>query len=289
MNGWRTVVLQEKTELTVKNNQLISTGKQEIRIPLEQLKQIMIQGQGSVMTAASMVAAAKEHVHIIVCGEKYTPVCEMVPIGQHYEASGAVMDQAKWRTERKDLIWKEIVELKLRNQLALLKEVHRDPPPRFREYMDSVEPGDKTNREALAARMYFSSLFGRGFRRHGKDDLNSKLNYGYTILCSAVSRILAMHGYHTGLGIHHCSRDNPVNLSCDLMEPFRPFVDKLVFESEDGQITWEMRKKLIALTEQECRLDGKSMTLEYALEMFCIDTLKAVRDGRDYLMEVSFG
>ena len=108
--------------------------------------------------------------------------------------------------------------------------------------------------------MYFSSLFGREFRRHAKDDINGKLNYGYTILCSAVSRILAMHGYHTGLGIHHCRRDNPVNLSCDLMEPFRPFVDRLVYESGEKQMTWEMRKKLISLTELECLIEEKRMT-----------------------------
>ena len=71
---------------------------------MEQIRQIMVHGQGSVITAASMVAAAREHVHILVCGEKHTPVCEMIPIGQHHEAAGAVMDQSEWREERKDLI-----------------------------------------------------------------------------------------------------------------------------------------------------------------------------------------
>lgn len=95
-----------------------------------------------------------------------------------------------------------------------------------------------------------------------------------------------MHGFHTGLGIHHCSRDNPVNLSCDLMEPFRPIVDRIVYESESRPLDWDLRKKLIALTDGTCRLDGKQQTVENAIEGYTLNVLNAVKNGIDQLMEV---
>lgn len=289
MSGWRTAVIQDKVKLTVRDRQLISEGQTETAVPLDQLRQVMIISDGSVLSASALLAAAQEHVHVVFCGSRHTPVCELIPLALHHEASGAVMDQAGWHESGKDIVWKVIVEMKLKNQSALLKLLQRDPPPRFAEYMRSVEPGDKTNREGLAARLYFPSLFGRDFRRHAKDHVNAKLNYGYTILCSCVSRVLGLHGYHTGLGIHHCSRDNPVNLSCDLREPFRPFVDKLVYESGEASLDWETRKQLIALPMEECFLDGKRMTLDTAVELFALDTLRAVKDGKESLPEVSLG
>lgn len=288
MNGWRTAVIQDRVKLSVKDQQLIVSGTYENCMPIDQLRQIMITSPTTTLTASAITMAAKGNIHVILCGEKHTPVCEIVPIGQHHEAAGAVIDQTEWIQERKNCIWKAIVELKLRNQLNLLRMLHRDPSPKFKDYMESVTPGDQTNREAVAARMYFDSLFGCEFRRHAADETNAKLNYGYTILNSAFSRILAMHGYHTGLGIHHCNRDNAVNLSCDLMEPFRPFVDKIVFESGEKILDWEMKKKFISLPATECHLDGNRMNMDNAIEIFALETLKAVKKGKETIPEVTF-
>ena len=288
MPGWRTVVINEKSNLSVKDAQLLAEGKNSVLIPLEQLRQIMVMSSSSTIEAGALASAASNHVHLLFCGEKYVPVCEVIPVGQHHEAAGAVMDQAEWKQERKDDIWKLIVEAKLRNQLSLLRDKQRLPPPQFMDYCACVEPGDKTNREAMAARLYFSSLFGREFRRHAVDTVNSKLNYGYTILCSAFSRVLAMHGFHTGLGIHHCSRDNPVNLSCDLMEPFRPLVDRLVFDSGEAELDWDMKKRFIGMPNLNCRLDGKSITVDEAIETFTLEVLWAVKHCGKELPEVSF-
>ena len=287
MQGWRTAVISEKSSLTVMDARLVVTGKQTSAIPLEQLRQVLVTSGTSLIDVRAMTEAASEHVHWIFCGEKYTPVCEVVPIGQHHEAAGAVIDQAEWKSERKDEIWKVIVEAKLRNQLSLLREKGKEPPPRFLEYGREVEPGDRTNREAMAARLYFTSLFGHEFRRGVPGSVNSKLNYGYTILCSAFTRTITVHGYHTGLGIHHCSRDNPVNLSSDLMEPFRPAVDRMVFESGDKELDWDLKKQFIALPYRSVVLDGKTTTLEEAIDVFTVKTLEAVKQGKSDIPEVA--
>lgn len=136
--------------------------------------------------------------------------------------------------------------------------------------------------------MYFRTLFGSQFKRHAADELNAKLNYGYTILCSAFTRCLAMHGYHTGLGIHHCSRDNPVNLSCDLMEVFRPFVDRVVFDSGDTPLDWDLKKRFIAILSDSCRVNGQQMQLDLAIEKFTLETLEAVKRESTEIPEVSY-
>ena len=117
---------------------------------------------------------------------------------------------------------------------------------------------------------------------------NAILNYGYTILCSAFTRILGLHGYHTGLGIHHFSRDNPVNLSCDMMEPFRPLVDRIAFEHWDEPLAWELKKLLIAIPNKYCLIDGKRMQVDMAAEIFVLETIKAVEQGKEVIPEVRF-
>ena len=288
MNGWRTIVIKDKAEISVKDKQLVAGGKSETIIPLEQIRQIMIESAFSQINVSAINAAIQENIHIMLCNERHTPVSEIIPIVHHHEAAGAIIDQTEWKQGQKNRIWKEIVELKLRNQYALLKQVHKEPSQKFAEYIKHVQAGDKTNREGIAARMYFSSLFGKDFRRHATDETNAKLNYGYTIMNSAFTRIIALHGYHTGLGIHHRSRDNPVNLSCDLMEPFRPFVDLIVYEGAEQVLDWEMKKRFIAIPSDYCRLDGKRMMIDTAIDLFTLETLKALKNGKKSIPEVSF-
>lgn len=182
MPGWRTMVINEKSDLTIRDAQVLASGKNTAAVPLDQLRQILVNSLSCMVDAGAIAAAAEGHFHMLFCGDKHLPVCELIPLVQHHEAAGAVIDQAEWKQTEKDNIWKEIVLAKLRNQFRLLREKNCNPPPRFIEYCKSIVPGDKTNRESLAARMYFSSLFGHEFRRHAADETNSKLNYGYTIL-----------------------------------------------------------------------------------------------------------
>lgn len=288
MSGWRTMVLQEKCEVGLRDTQLVINGKSRHSIPISQLRQILIASSAVTISAAVLAFLANAHVHVLFCGEKHMPACEMIPIGMYHEAAGEVMDQAAWKEQNKDRIWKAIVESKLKIQYDLLTALDRTPPPRFLDYYRTVEDGDKTNREAMAAKMYFTSLFGHDFRRHRADELNAKLNYGYTILCSAFTRILALHGYHSGLGIHHCSRDNPVNLSCDLMEPFRPLIDRIAFESGEAPLDWELKKRFISFPQLECRMNEKRVTLDQAIEEFTLQTLAAVKEGKASIPEVDY-
>ena len=102
---------------------------------------------------------------------------------------------------------------------------------KLNEFLNEVKENDETNREGLTAKMYFRSIFGSNFIRFYDDKINAALNYGYTIIATAIIRNLAVFGLNTYLGIHHNSKINNFNLAYDFLEPYRCLVDKYVYDN----------------------------------------------------------
>ena len=127
------------------------------------------------------------------------------------------MDQALWKEEDKARVWRRIVCMKILRQAELLVRTGLMPEENMPGRAYPFIPEEWEKREGFFAKYYFHTLFGEDFRRHADDELNAMLNYGYSIISSAVCRSIASHGYTTGLGIHHCSRDNPYNLAYDIV------------------------------------------------------------------------
>lgn len=288
--GWRTIVVQGTTKLSVRDGHLVLTYPQEEpdTVPLEEINRILLMGGHGLVTASLLREAAEHGVSVILCDKRYYPIAEFCAYLMREECAGAVMDQAQWTAERKDEIWAAIVRCKIENQIALLEKENREVPQTLREYLLRVEPGDPANRETHAARLYFPLLFGEGFIRHAPDAVNKALNYGYALLCSAFSRALTLYGYHPSLGIHHCGRNNKWNLSSDLMEPFRPFVDALVRKKRNDSFDWAYKRELIALFQTDCVFDSRKMSLDTAVEQFTLNTLKAMKDENYTFREVRF-
>lgn len=152
-----------------------------------------------------------------------------MPYYGSYDCSRKAKVQTGWNEKFKGLLWAEIVAEKIRNQSAFLKEIGKtDEPALLDSYLPQIAPMDKTNREGHAAKVYFNALFGMEFTRTDDNATNAALNYGYGLLLSAVNREISINGYLTQLGLFHDNMFNPYNLSCDLMEPFRILVDRIV-------------------------------------------------------------
>lgn len=134
--------------------------------------------------------------------------------------------------------------------LAFLKE----PSARLKLLAKSVRPGDPDNCEAQAARHYWARLMGPDFRRdREKPGLNACLNYGYMIVRAGMARALAGAGLHPSLGLHHQNDGNPMRLADDLMEPFRPLADHLVYQlGREGmdELRPEIKKRLAGVLGQ---------------------------------------
>lgn len=148
--------------------------------------------------------------------------------------------------------------------------------------MLDVEYGDLTNREGLAAKMYFRSLFGPEFKRFNDDIINSGLNYGYAVLRSQISKAIIAKGLNPELGIFHIGRNNLFNLSDDFIEPFRPIIDDWVKKNlvNAEMFTREHRLEIVKQTLINVNIKQQSQSLFNAINIF-IDSIIKCFDEND--------
>lgn len=288
-NGWRTIIIKPYESLLLRDNSLVMKNENdEHSVPIEQIGLLLVSSNKGAISLPLLTRLAESNVKVLFCDNKYMPVCELNSVNIHFESAGRLMDQAKWTDRKKHTVWKHIVELKIACQINLLKLLKLDVPEILKMSVREIKSDDATNREALAAKAYFNRLFGESFIRHASDDINATLNYGYTILCSYVARTISTYGYNTALGIHHCNRQNSYNLACDLMEPFRPFIDYIVYQNQSKTFDFDYQQILLQMFYGKCIYDGKKMSISSAIDMFVMDTLKSMEMPRKKLKVISF-
>ncbi len=149
--------------------------------------------------------------------------------------------------------WKQIITAKIANQKRVLDLCGLDGDI-LSPHVRNVLSGDTTNREGVAARLYWTEMFDEAFVRDREGDgINALLNYGYAILRAATIRALIGSGVSPAFGIFHRNRYNAFPLADDVMEPFRPFVDIVVYELwKQGQATINKKTKSRLLKVLTC-------------------------------------
>jgi len=154
------------------------------------------------------------------------------------------------------------------------------------EFSNSIVPGDKTNREGLAAKMYFRELFGPDFIRFEEDIINAGLNYGYAILRSLITSIIVAKGYLANLGIFHKGKQNMFNLSDDIIEVFRPIVDDYVYNEmmEDILFKQHHREALIQLVNKKIVIDERKQTVSNAINLYLDSIFKYLDEDTDTVL-----
>ena len=150
----------------------------------------------------------------------------------------------------------------------LLKQLNINGYEKLLEYEKGVEIGDRTNREGHAAKVYFNLLYGMDFYRNEPDNTNISLDYGYTILLSLMNREIVSKGYITQIGINHKNEFNQFNLSCDLIEIFRPLIDEIVYKNREFVFDKEYKYKLIDVCNREIYIQEKKQYLSNAIPIF---------------------
>lgn len=146
-------------------------------------------------------------------------------------------------------------------------------------YIEELEFNDITNREGHAAKVYFNALFGKGFTRSDDTPLNAMLNYGYSIILSCINREVVSSGYSTQLGLFHGNMFNQFNLSCDLMEPFRPLVDNLAKNINPNSFDKKEKQKILALLNKELIIDNKTNTVLNTIKIYCKSIFSAIEEN----------
>ena len=224
--------------------------------------------------------------NVIFCDKKHVPITQLVPFSRHTHCAGNIITQSKWGIEERENVWRDIVSCKIRCQAKLLAELGLSDSETLIRYASKVLPGDTGCMESVAARVYFRSLFGAGYIRHTESERNHALNYGYALIRSAFTRIVTVHGYTPALGISHCSEYNPFNLACDLMEPFRPLADKIVYGYDDAPFDREKRNGLIKILHSDVDYNGLEYEFYDAAERFALDVFASLKGEERAVGEV---
>lgn len=202
-----------------------------------------------------------------------------MPYYGSHDTSAKIRNQIAWNDDIKATVWTEIVTEKIRKQKELLERIGKDEEAMLlQNYIKEIQYGDSTNREGHAAKVYFNALFGKEFTRTADCNINAALNYGYSILLSSFTREIVANGYITQLGLFHDNMFNQFNLASDLMEPFRPIVDELVYDMELGTFEKEEKMKLVNILNQTVRINDRSEYVNNAVKIYCKSIFDALGD-----------
>lgn len=199
------------------------------RVPLDDIAAVIANAHGLSYTNNLLIALAERGVPFVLCAANHNAVGMLLPIEGNFEQSKRIESQISAKVPIHKRLWASIVRSKLTQQAAVLDAVGLPSVP-LKALVDKVKSGDPENIEAQGARRYWTLLFGSDFRRdRNADGINSLLNYGYTVFRAATARAVIAAGLHPSIGLHHSNDSNAMRLVDDLIEPFRPTVDLVVW------------------------------------------------------------
>ncbi|QYN52227.1 type II CRISPR-associated endonuclease Cas1 [Lactobacillus panisapium] len=272
--GWRSVIITQHAKMTYSMNMMVVQTRDGInQIPIDDINLLLVSTTQAVITSALISKLAENQTKVIFVDEKDQPVVETVGYYPSARNLSKLNNQFNWDLQLKEKLWTKIVDRKITNQITVLKNYQLEWQ-NVQDELDQLELNDTTNREAIAARKYFMTLFDKTFVRRDNNAVNGALDYGYAILLASFNREIAVNGYLSYLGIHHHSEENCFNLASDLMEPFRPFVDYWVKAHEKiKQLTPDIKYGLVELLSLEIKYNNKKTILSNAISKYVHDCL----------------
>ena len=278
--SWRVVTVTNRCKLEHRLDYLVCRGEETVKIHMSEISIVIVERTAVAVTASLLFELTRRKIKVIFCDEKHNPFFELIPTSLRYDTSGCLRKQIAWDECNKQVIWTEIIRQKIYQQMLVLQENgYTEQAHMLFNYMTEMQLGDVTNREGHSAKVYFNSIFGNSFTRQVSTDINAALDYGYSILLSAFNREVSANGYSANLGIKHKNEFNHFNLSCDLMEPFRPLVDRLVLELNINVFSKEQKHALQQLVNKEIFFDGKRYTVNNVIGLYVKRTLSAIESG----------
>lgn len=274
----RTLCFSHPAYLSLRNGQLVvklekqdDEPERQATVPIEDIGVVVLDHRQITLTHGALSALVAGNAAVITCDDRHMPVGLLLPLEGHTVQSERFQDQLGASLPLKKQLWQQTVQQKIRNQAALLRELHGIEVGNMHRWASDVRSGDSTNLEARAAAFYWSQMFPTlpSFTRSREGDYpNALLNYGYAILRAVVARALVGSGLLPTLGIHHHNRYNAYCLADDVMEPYRPYVDRLVVQTMaeccDVEVTTDIKRRLLTVPTLEVRIGGQRSPLMVA-------------------------
>ncbi len=229
-------------------------------IPVEDIGFIVLDNHSITLSIRLIGELIANNTAVVFCDQKHLPAGMTFPFAGHTTHAETLNAQLEMTVPLKKNLWKQTVEAKIRNQAAFLEKIGIEGTDTLRHIASVVKSGDSDNRESVAARIYWQKLFGSEFRRNRFGETpNHLLNYAYTILRAAVARSLIGSGLYPAIGIHHQNKYNAFALADDVIEPYRPYADEIVFE------TWESADNSSELSKDQKQRILKLLTADVHL------------------------
>lgn len=267
-----------------KNDGDLPIGEDVIKtIPIEDTGIVILDNKQITITQGLMEALLENNCALITCDSKRMPTGLMLPLAGNTIQTERFKSQIEASLPLKKQLWQQTIEAKISNQAAVLKYTTGETHNNMLKWAGSVRSGDTENMEARAAVYYWKTIFDDEFftRDNDSDGRNGLLDYGYAILRAIVARALVGGGLIPTLGIHHHNRYNAYCLADDIMEPYRPYVDKLVLEilEEDScaTISQSVKARLLGLPVTEVVINERRSPLMLAVSQTVSSLVKCYR------------
>jgi len=247
--------------------------KETKSIPIEDIGLLILDHRQLTITQALLSKLLANNTAVITCDDTHHPTGMLLNLDGHTLQSQKFKSQIEASVPLKKQLWQQTIEIKIKNQAAMLA-FRRQENKILLNLAENVKSGDSENCEATAATYYWKKLFHEdlNFRRerYGPPP-NNLLNYGYAILRAMMARSLVASGLLPTLGIHHRNQYNAYCLADDIMEPYRPFVDYVVFQivRNNGRFLEmgpSMKKSLLEIPAMDVQMEGKKCPMMNAVQ-----------------------
>lgn len=275
--GFRTLEISRAAEIHIKEGQLEITTEEGIAtVPIEDLNQIMVHGANIRLSTMDLSILSQNKIMLMTLDEKYLPTAMVMPFAGHARQSKLMHAQVNIEDEICLSLWIRIIKQKITNQSRALSIMGIEGAEKIAKYVTSINKENVDYNESLAAKEYFA-FYHEGFNRRTEDPINSRLNYGYAVVRSAIARKLVATGFHPTFGIHHNNQLNSFNLADDLIEPYRPIVDLVAHENINSnvQLSKAERRELAHVLHNACIVDGVKVNVMSAIDMM-VESLKRI-------------
>lgn len=244
----------------------------QVTRPIEDIGVVVLDHKQITITQGALEAMLENNCAVITCDSNHLPVGLLLPLAGNTTQTERFQDQLNASQPLRKQLWQQTMQYKIRNQATVLEQCTKSETKCMKIWADDVRSGDPDNYEARAAVYYWKNLFGHvlGFIR-ARDGVapNNLLNYGYAILRAVIARSLVASGLLPTLGIHHHNRYNAYCLADDIMEPYRPYVDRLVFNITeqygiDVELSKDIKAELLSIPVLDVTIGGKRSPLMVA-------------------------
>lgn len=278
--SFRTVAITHRAKLNLNMGYLEIRDEDIRKIFIDEIDILVIESPAVSMTAALLSELMNKKIKVIFCDKKRNPQGELIPYYGSSDCARKIKKQLEWSEDIKGKVWTEIVREKIKKQLSFLKELSMSREESLlKVYLDEMTYRDETNREGMAAKVYFDAIFGMDFTRDSETPVNAALDYGYSLILSIVNREISYNGYITQLGLFHDNVYNSFNLSSDIMEPYRILVDRIVYRNKFDKFESEEKHIMLHLFEQEVKIGGNWQILTNAIRIYVRSVFDALCDN----------